>query len=181
MDRLTFAATAALEGNTLSGVAHAFGERTLMGFEYHEFARGAFDAALRTGDARAFHNHDHNLLLGRQSSGTLRIRGEADGLHYEIDLPDTSYAADIKVLVARRDLTEMSFGIMPGKTRVSRAPDGRRVITHTSVESLNDISTTPLPAFGKTSLQLHSADAQGEPLKSQAIKARQRARKRTLK
>jgi hypothetical protein len=181
MDRLTFAATAALEGNTLSGVAHVFGERTLVGNRYMEFARGAFDAAMATSDTRAFWNHDTTLLLGRASTGTLRLKAEPDGLHYAIDLPATSYAADMKALIDRGDLHDMSFGIMPGKTRVGRAPDGRQVITHTSVSDLFDVSPVSMPAFGGTSVQLHSADAQGEPPKSQAIKARQRARKETMK
>src|SRR5678815_1333669 len=119
MDRLTFAASASVEGNTLSGIAHAFGQQTLVGNRYVEFARGAFDKALSGSDVRAFFNHDTNLLLGRQSSGTLKVSAESDGLHYAIDLPATSYAADLKVLVDRKDLTEMSFGIMPGKVTYS--------------------------------------------------------------
>ncbi len=177
MDRVTFAASGSVEGNTLSGIAHAFGQQTLVGNRYVEFARGAFDKALAGSDVRAFFNHDTNLLLGRQSSGTLTVSAEADGLHYAIDLPATSYAADLKVLVDRKDLTEMSFGIMPGKVSFSKAPDGRQVQTHTEVAELFDISPVALPAFGGTSAQLHSQRFEVESPRSQITKARARVAK----
>ena len=156
MDRVTFAATGALEGNTLSGIAHVFGQRTLVGGRYIEFKPGAFSKALKNADVRAFWNHDTTLLLGRQGAGTVRVEAKPDGLHYAIDLPDTTYAADLKALVARGDLTEMSFGIMPGAVTMGKAEDGRPVQIHTSVESLFDISPVSMPAFGGTSIQLHS-------------------------
>lgn len=154
MEHLTFAATAGVEGNTLSGVAHTFGTRTLRGSRYIEFAQGAF----RFSDVRAFMNHDTTLLLGRQSNGTVRLE-QGDGLRYSIDLPDTSYAADLKALIARGDLTEMSFGIMPGEFTTSKADDGRSVITYQSAD-LFDISPVSLPAFGGTSVELHSGENQ---------------------
>jgi hypothetical protein len=177
MDRVTFTATSGLDGNTLSGVAHAFGQRTLVGGKYIEFAPGSFDAALAKSDVRAFLNHDTTLLLGRQSAGTVRVSAEADGLHYAIDLPDTSYANDAKVLIERGDLNEMSFGIMPGAVKTTKAPDGKQVQLHTSVADLFDISPVSLPAFGGTSIALHSRPNAGESVKSQTILARQRVAK----
>jgi HK97 family phage major capsid protein/HK97 family phage prohead protease len=165
MERVTFAATAGLEGNTLSGMAHVYGQRTLVGGRYVEFAPGAFDAALAKADVRAFWNHDTTLLLGRQSAGTLRLASEGDGLRYAIDLPDTSYAADMKALVDRGDLSEMSFGIVPGTVKAGRAKDGRPVQLHTSVSDIFDISPVSLPAFAGTSVELHS---QGESMRTAA-------------
>jgi HK97 family phage major capsid protein/HK97 family phage prohead protease len=154
MDRLTFAATGSLDGNTLSGVAHTYGTRTLRGGRYIQFAQGAF----RYSDVRSFWNHDTRLLLGRQSSGTVQIEDQPDGLHYSIDLPDTSYAADLKALVARGDLTEMSFGVMPGEKRVEKAGDGKPIDVYLSAD-LFDISPVSMPAFTSgTSIQLHSME-----------------------
>lgn len=180
MDRLTFNASAALDGNTLTGVAYAFGQRTFRDGRWHTFAQGAFDDALGKGEVRAFWNHDTTLLLGRQANGTVSVSVEPDGVHYSIDLPATTYAADLKALVDRGDLREMSFGIVPGQTKVSRAEDGKPLVTHTSVESIFDISPVSMPAFGGTTAQLHS-EATAEPIRSQTIKARHRARMRTDK
>lgn len=174
MERVTFSTTGAMQGNTLVGVAHAFGTRTLVGNQYVEFSRNAFDAALETSDVRAFWNHDTTLLLGRQSAGTVSLSAESDGLHYAIDLPPTTYAADMKVLIDRGDLKEMSFGVMPGKVTAARSTDGKRVQVHTSVKELFDISPVSLPAFEGTSIQLHSLALDGESVRSQTVRARAR-------
>lgn len=174
MDRVTFSATASMSGNTLEGIAHAFGQRAKQGAGYVEFAATSFNKALRKSDVRAFMNHDTTLLLGRQKSGTVRVSAEKDGLHYAIDLPDTTYANDLKVLIARGDLTEMSFGMMPGASKLMRAEDGRQVTFHTEVAELFDISPVSLPAFGGTSIALHSADHGGESTRSQLARARHR-------
>jgi len=178
-DRFTFGATAQLSGRTLSGIAHAFGTRTLMDNKWVEFARGAFDEALRESDVRAFWNHDDRLLLGSEHAGTVRVKAEEDGLHYAIDVPTTSYADDMLALIERGDLASMSFGIVPGKVRTSKASDGRQVVTHTSVAELFDVSPVSRPAFTSgTSIALHSASLDTESVESQLIKARHRARQK---
>lgn len=174
MERVTFSATGEMHGNTLVGVAHAFGKRTLVGNTYVEFERHAFDEALQTSDVRAFWNHDTTLLLGRESAGTLKLSAEDDGLHYAIDLPPTSYVADMKVLIDRGDLKEMSFGVMPGKVTAAKAMDGKRVQRHSSVKELFDISPVSLPAFEGTSIQLHSLEHFVESVRNQTIRARAR-------
>jgi hypothetical protein len=176
-DRIVFGATAEVTGRTLSGVAHTFGTRTLRGGRYLEFARGAFDDALKASDVHSFWNHDRRLLLGSQHAGTVRVSAEDDGLHYAIDAPETSYADDMLALIARGDLRSMSFGIPPSgnETRSSRAPDGTPIVTFLRVGRLFDISPVSIPAFESgTSISLHSA-ADGEPTTSQVIKARHRA------
>lgn len=172
--RVTFASTSEVSGNTISGVAHAFGHLAAVGNVYFKFDRKAFDAALATSDIRAFLNHDTTLLLGRQKAGTVRVNTANDGLHFEIDLPDTSYANDMKVLLSRGDMTEMSFGILPGKFTTSRHTDGKQIITHTSVKDIFDISPVSMPAFEGTSIALHSRSFAGETVRSQAIKIRHR-------
>jgi hypothetical protein len=74
---------------------------------------GAFDETLAAGDdvlARA--EHDSRLLLGRRSSGTLRLSVDATGLRYEVDLPDTGAGRDIEVLCKRGDIKQSSFAFM---------------------------------------------------------------------
>ena len=172
-----FSAETTIEGNTLKGVAHAFGELADVGGHYETFAEGAFDAALKYSDPRAFLEHDRSKLLGRLSNGTLNLSVEKVGgksvLAYSIDLPDTSYARDLKALVERGDLRESSFGFIPGEFSWSKAPDGARVRTHTSARELVDVSPVAMPAFGGTSVQLHSRQF-GESVRSQLVRARAR-------
>lgn len=48
--------------------------------------------------------HDPSKVLGRKSVGTARFWEEANGLHYEADLPNTQDAKDLKVLIERGDV-----------------------------------------------------------------------------
>jgi HK97 family phage prohead protease len=175
MDRVEFRSEPTLEGNKLSGIAHAFGQVAKVGTHYEAFAPGAFDAALAESDVRATMGHDLGKLLGRQGAGTLEVRSTAEGLAYSIDLPDTTYANDLRELVRRGDVTEMSFAFEPGRYAWSRSADGRQVRTHTSVARLQDVSPVAIPAFGGTSIQLRSAQF-GESLRSQLARARARVR-----
>jgi Escherichia/Staphylococcus phage prohead protease len=175
MDRVTFAADASLDGNTLSGIAYAFGQRTLRDGVWMTFDRHAFDAALTSSQPRAYWNHNKDLLLGSRKAGTLDVQLADKGLAYRIELPDTSAGRDVKALVARGDVTEMSFGVTIGKHRTRRLPsDGSMLMTVTEVADLFDISPVPAGAFGGTSVQLYGLD-DGESVASQLVKARHAA------
>src|SRR5262245_59845490 len=91
----------AIRWNKLSADLGGFRER---------FAPGAIDRTLREGiDLRALRQHDPARLLGRLSTGTLRVRKDTDGLAVEIDLPSTADGDDVEKLSRRGDLDEMSF------------------------------------------------------------------------
>lgn len=71
---------------------------------------GAFLDSIKTDDVRALFNHDPNYVLGRTKSGTLKMSEDDRGLAIEVDLPDTSFARDLTVLMERGDVSQMSFG-----------------------------------------------------------------------
>jgi uncharacterized protein len=152
----------ALEGNTLRGVAHTFGTKTMRYGVWETFAPQVFDKVLKSPqtDVRAFINHNPDLLLGRQSAKTLTVEAKADGLHFAIDLPNVSYANDLKESVKRGDLDGVSFGVIPGK--YSESSDANGVITrlHTEAAQLIDISPCALPAFDGTSLEVNADELQ---------------------
>lgn len=81
-------------------------------------APGAFDRTLKSkNDIRAYINHDERLILGSTRAKTLRLESRDDGLYSEIDLPDTSYARDLSVSIARGDVRTMSFGFSTVKDK----------------------------------------------------------------
>jgi hypothetical protein len=171
---LQFSADQALNGNTLSGYAHVFGARAKVGGQYEEMRKGSFDDALARSDVRAFYQHDRNLLLGRQSSGTLRVFADSKGLGYEIDLPNTTYANDLRELIARGDLNEMSFGFIPKVVSWSKAKDGLAIRSHESVGELVDISPVTIPAFSGTSITMRGQSDLDQSLASQLVRVRNR-------
>ena len=152
-------------GSRLVGRAAVFGQVANVGPHWERIERRALDAVLADDetDVRALINHDPAKLLGRQSAGTLELRTNDEGLDYEILLPDTSYAHDLRALVERRDMTGGSFGFVPGEDSWSRASDGRRLRTHVLIRSLRDVSPVTFPAYAGTDgpLYLRSLDAEG--------------------
>jgi len=157
MDRYHVELRAELQGDTLAGRAAVFGRPARLPGHWEQLAPGAFDAALERSDPRALVNHDRSLVLGRRSAGTLRLAADDDALLFEIDLPDTAYARDLRTLVGRGDIDGMSFGFTPGDDTWSTAPDGAQLRTHTSVERLVDISVVTFPAYEGTSVALRDA------------------------
>lgn len=121
---------------------------------------GAFADAL-DGDVRCLLNHDANLLLGRTTSGTLRLSEDKKGLAVENDLPDTSYARDLEVLLERRDLTQMSFGFRVAKDGDSweTGKDGVPIRTLHKVE-LFDVSPVSFPAYPQTTADVRKRAAE---------------------
>src|SRR5262249_1804476 len=86
------------KGRTLRGYATVFNDEATIheyGQEFREqIAPGAFREAL-AGDVVALYNHNRDAVLGRTSSGTLRLNEDAKGLSFEIDLPDTALGRDL--------------------------------------------------------------------------------------
>lgn len=158
MDRFYFETRAELAGNTLSGYAAVFDGTARVGGGYERIAPKAFDEVLERSDPRALINHNPSLVLGRKSAGTLRLDVDSRGLKFQVDLPDTSYARDLRELVERGDLAGASFGFMPGEDEMSRAPDGKQIRTHTNIAQLVDVSAVTYPAYEGTSLALRHID-----------------------
>jgi Escherichia/Staphylococcus phage prohead protease len=96
----------------LAGYAAKYGVRShVIGGQFREIINsGAFDRVLRTSpDVVALINHDANKVLGRTTSGTLRLRSDSVGLAFDLDLPNTSYATDLYASVQRGDISGCSF------------------------------------------------------------------------
>lgn len=166
-----------VDGNTIRGHASVFNQLAKLPGHFERMDPGAFNEVLdRTDtDPRALINHDPSLVLGRRSAGTLRLKVDEEGLGFEVDLPDTSYANDLRALVARGDITGASFGFVPGTDDWSTV-DGRQVRTHLSVAELVDVSVVTYPAYSGAEVALRSYDFSRTSLREQTIRARHRVR-----
>lgn len=118
---------------------------------------GAFSKSLSGGEAiRALFEHDNQRLLGNTRSGTLKLSEDHHGLAFELELPDTSYANDVRALVQRGDIAGCSFGFQVEQDDW-RSHDGqieRDLIT----VNLKEITITSNPAYLDTSVALRSMD-----------------------
>lgn len=137
---------------------------TLWGEYIERFAPNAFSDSLKTGkDVRALFEHDHTKLLGRTSSGTLKLEEDGIGLRFELSPPDTQLGRDLLVSVERGDISGMSFGFRTVKNEwdFSVEPNLRTV----QQAELVEITVTSIPAYPDSSLELlkrSKAKAQGQ-------------------
>ena len=154
--RLSVELRAEVSGDRLAGHAAVFGQYADLGTHLEELAPSAFDDVLAgEPDVRALINHDPSLLLARTRNGSLKLGTDAAGLTFELDLPDTTYANDLRELVGRGLLTQMSFGFIPGKHERASL-DGRRVVRHTGIADLFDVSPVTYPAYESTDVALRA-------------------------
>ncbi len=168
MERLTFAVTGGrIEGKTLSGVAHVYGSVTVDGRK-HSFAPGAFAKSIAEGSVMAYWGHETPLRLASQRAGTLRLSDGPTALQVAMDLPDTTYAQDIKALIAAGEEVGMSFEVYPNKP-----PLKSKGVSIFSDVRLAKINLVDFPAFEGTSVVLNSAQ-ELETSRAQLLRIRAR-------
>lgn len=119
---------------------------------------GAFDRAIQErDDARGLFNHDPSHLLGRVSSGTMRLSVDDQGLRYEIDI-DAEDSDHQKVVrkIERGDLTGSSFAFIP--RRVVWVEEEDRDIRQIEDLELFDTGPVTYPAYEASTTGVRSAD-----------------------
>ena len=157
----------------LRGYAAVFDQPTTRQNDYagtETIGRTAFDGLL-DGDVVALVGHDMNQLLGRTTSGSLKLSTDGHGLAFELALPDTQLGRDTRELVRRGDLNGMSFSAEISK--VERVKGG---VVHRQFARLIDVSVVAMPAYEGTSVVARHASAQ-TALREQLIRARARVQK----
>lgn len=143
------------EGNkpVIRGYAALFNQLSedLGGFR-EQLATGAFSEAIGNSDVRALINHDSNLVLGRNKSGTLAMREDASGLYVEITPPDTQAARDLVEVMKRGDVNQMSFAFTVAREDQTWTRDGTGPWLRTikRVSRLYDVSVVTYPAYPQT-------------------------------
>lgn len=145
------------DGKKIEGYASVFNTLAqLPGFQ-ERMMPGAFTRAIRNNqDVVCLFNHDANFVLGRTTSGTLRLSQDSRGLHYECSLPDTQAARDLHTSIERKDISGCSFAFKIPNDAAQRwsertAADGSHFIQRdiTDVDLL-DVSPVTYPCYQGT-------------------------------
>lgn len=144
----------------LGGYALKFGtlSRNLGGF-VETIDRGAVSKSVADRlDVLARFQHRDEFLLGRVSSGTLRLRVDGVGLDYEVDLPDTAAGRDVGELAGRGDLRHSSFAffVPEGGDSWSTTEDQGYPLRTLRQIQLHDVAPVVDPAYLDTSSGLRS-------------------------
>lgn len=166
------------DSGVLSGYAAVYGVPTNRQSQFRgseTIARGAFDGLLiPTGDDNdTLMTLDHNPsnLLGRTSSGTLRLASDDHGLAFQLDLPNTSLGNDMRELVKRGDMRGASFLAAMDPASIERTASG---VIHRKFTRLVDICLTAMPAYPETEVLARTAAEQS--LRGQLASIRHRVR-----
>jgi len=163
----------------ISGYASVFNSYTTItqrdGSKFREsIRRGAFTRAIRDKhDVCCLFNHDSNFVLGRTTSGTLRLRQDDHGLFYECDLPDTTLGRDLRESIRRGDIRGCSFAFnvdCDGQEWGEDEEGIRRDIT--DVSELIDVSPVTHPAYGDTEVDARQLEFVTAELRSRVQRSK---------
>lgn len=118
---------------------------------------GAFDETLNRQRGRtdlvSYFNHDANIMLGRESSGTLKVWSDEKGVGFEVIPPTTR--ADIIELVQRRDVKGASFTFSLRKGGEGFVTDETgRAIREVRAANLYELGPVVQPAYPSTTAQV---------------------------
>lgn len=131
---------------------------------------GAFRRALERSDIRCLVNHHADKVLGRTRSGTLSVWEDTRGLHYRVQLPDTTLGNEVRELVRRGDLSQSSFSftVAPDGERWHTDSAGRQTRTLVDVAEVYDLGPCTFPAYNATSVSARALERVRRQRKSYA-------------
>jgi len=127
--------------------------------------RGAFDEVMGS-NPDVFGKYNHERVIGRTSSGTMRLMVDERGLRYEIDPPRA--AADVVELIERGDVRGSSFAFRsrPADESWQRDANGRMIRRIKKFSFLGDAGPVDTPAYmatetyvSKRALEMAQAEA----------------------
>lgn len=170
----------------ITGYAAVFYDPSNPGTQY-ELSRNtqerisprAFDAVLAgNSDVIAAFNHDPARVLGRRSSGTLRLSKDAVGLRYEVDVnPSDPEAQSVVAKISRGDLGGSSFAFSVASGGQRWADEGGMRVRSLENVHLYDVGPVTNPAYGAATTGLRAA---GEPAEAESAAAEWEAEKECI-
>lgn len=116
---------------------------------------GSFDKILNRqrgrGEILSYYNHNSDMLLGRESAGTLEIIADDRGVSYVVEPPDTSAGRDVLALVRSRNLRGSSFAFtvsQKGGERFTNDENGKAIREIVEASGLYEVGPVNVPAYG---------------------------------
>lgn len=143
-------------GHAATFTRYAYMDPTRFGW-WEEMAKGAFDRAISEDqDVRFLVNHDPNTVLARTASGTMTLGTDKRGLTVNADLADTGTGRDLRILLQRGDVSQMSiaFDVKHDEWKDQKDGSSLRIIHDLD---LWDVSAVTYPANPDTDASLRSA------------------------
>lgn len=146
------------EAKFFEGMAVPFGEVTDLGYFTEEISREAF-AEVMDDDVRGLFNHDPDVVLGRNKSGTMTLTVNDKGVFYRISYnPNDPDHVRVMEKVKRGDVSQSSYAFsVKDETWNKRDGKDHRVIT--KIKRWYDVAPVTYPANQNTTVAKRSLDA----------------------
>lgn len=137
------------ESRTITGYAFKYDvESKVIGGWFKEIIRRGALEGCDLSDVVARMHHRNEYLLGRNTSATLRLFDEPEGLRYEIDLPNATAGNDCLEYVQRGDMTQSSFEFGLGERNWIERQDDVDLREITRFAFITDVSPVVRSAYG---------------------------------
>lgn len=154
------------EGNkTVSGYALKWDKKSkVLGYFYkfrEQFERGAFLDSLKEDEQKYLWAHDSSQVLGRVKNDTLRLKEDDTGLHFELDLPNTTLGNDAYESIKRGDVDGVSVGFTNPDDHIEEFDDDIPLRTIKKAK-LIEISATAFPAYPDSQVSARGYDRMKE-------------------
>ncbi|MFC1502760.1 HK97 family phage prohead protease [Pseudomonadota bacterium] len=107
---------------------------------------------LEGAEIRALYEHKPDELLGRTQSKTLRLNNSADGVGFELDIPNTTLGNDLIELIKRGDLSGCSFQMFVESDSWNYDSSPAVRIIHRA--RIDEITITAQPAYQATTVEV---------------------------
>lgn len=168
------------EAKYFDGAGITFGSIADLGWFTEEIHPRAFDDVMGD-DVRGLVNHDPNLILGRNKSGTMQLIIDGKEARYKIlynpnDPDHVRYMEKVK----RGDISQSSFAfsVKDDKWETRDGKDHRTVL---KIKKWYDVSMVTYPAYQNTSVAARSAGKTKEDHKKDLAEMDLETMKRDLK
>lgn len=114
--------------------------------------KGAFTQSLSENSILGLYNHDFNNVLGRKDVN-MSLYEDDKGLHFEIELPNTTQANDLYELINKGIVNQCSFAGYVRKNVWSQ-DEADNVLREILEIDLVEITITPIPAYEVTEAEV---------------------------
>ncbi|QEA50869.1 HK97 family phage prohead protease [Leuconostoc lactis] len=116
----------------------------------------AFDS-VDMSDVVALYDHNFANVLGRTSANTLQLEVDKKGLHFSLDIPNTTLGNDVYTNIRAGNLKGMSFGFTVVDDEWTKDANGTPQRTITKIGKLHEVSVVTMPAYQETSVAVTRA------------------------
>lgn len=159
--------TLPIDGNQLRAVKNSDGTTTISGYAvvfdqpsqplpFTEYIDSRALDGVDLSGVLLLYGHDYNKVLARADAGSLTTKLDDHGLKFTAELPNTTLANDTRENITAGNIRGCSFGFtLPADgsgEEWQTSDDGSTVHYVKRIETVSELTITPIPAYVQTSL-----------------------------